>query len=312
MANEVTNFVMHGHNFRSEEVRQLIYPGFEEAEIELLSRLGDPDARPEPGFLVDIYGIKTRVTSIWPEARALEGLLLGHPFPGNWHWEATEWVGIMRAVLEAGDQFRIMELGAGWGPASVSSGVLARLKGIPDIRITAVEGDPHHFGFLQQHLSDNGFDPLEHRLYEAAVAVEAGIAKWPVTADSSSDYGFRPLEGQTDYLDRHWADTRDVTLLSIRDLVRSEDRWDMIHIDIQGTEVAVCAAAMPELVKRAKRVMIGTHSRKIEGDLIDLFVTNGWILENEKPCQFRFRVGAKSLEAMTHLDGNQTWMNPAI
>jgi len=35
-------------------------------------------------------------------------------------------------------------------------------------------------------------------------------------------------------------------------------------------------------------------------------------LENEKPCKFTFWPNHASFEAMTTVDGNQTWMNPNI
>lgn len=309
---EPTNYIVNGYNFTKPDLEIMLFSGVREDEIPMLSTLRDPNAKAEPGFLVDEYGIRTRVTSLWPDARALDGLKLGFPFPGNFHWEAIEWVGLMRAVLEAGTSFRIMELGAGWGPAVVSSSVLARLRGITDIRMTAVEGDPHHFRFLNQHIRDNGFDPGRQRLHQAAVAVEKGEAQWPVTEDSSGDYGFRPITEGGDYMARQFAATRPVKLLAMRDLVRSEDRWDLIHIDVQGAEGAICADALPELNARAKRVMIGTHSRKLDGDLFELFANAGWVLENEKPCKFTFWPNHASFEAMTTVDGTQTWMNPNV
>jgi hypothetical protein len=83
----------------------------------------------------------------------------------------------------------------------------------------------------------------------------------------------------------------------------------MIHIDIQGGEYEVCRASIADLGERAKRVIIGTHSRKIDGDLVELFMREGWILEHEKPTKFTFRSNPPSLEAMTTVDGTQCWRN---
>jgi hypothetical protein len=52
------------------------------------------------------------------------------------------------------------------------------------------------------------------------------------------------------------------------------------------------------------------HSRKIDGDLIDLFFRHGWSLENEKPTRFDYNRHASSLEAMTVMGGTQVWRNP--
>ncbi|HEY4030415.1 MAG TPA: FkbM family methyltransferase [Caulobacteraceae bacterium] len=304
------NYSLKGHEFSTADLELMMYLGFREDELDVLWALEDKSATSQSGFIVDRYGVKTRVTSLWPEAKAMDGHVYGVPVTGNFNWEAIEWIGLMRAVLEAGDTFRVMELGAGWGPAIVSSSVMARLRGIKDIRMTGVEGDPHHYAFMVQHLKDNGFDPAEHRLHQAAVAVREGVAQWPVTEDSSGDYGFRPIEASGDYMDRKFAATQDVRLLPMRSLVLSEDKWDLIHIDVQGSEYDICKDALPELNARAKRVMIGTHSRKLEGDLIKLFMDAGWILENEKPCKFEFRTEYKSLEGMTMVDGTQTWRHP--
>jgi FkbM family methyltransferase len=154
--------------------------------------------------------------------------------------------------------------------------------------------------------------PDAQRLHRAAVAVEEGIAHWPVTVDSSNDYGFRPIDEDGDYMNRNFAKTQEVKLLAMRDLVRSEDRWDLIHMDVQGAEFDICRDAMPDLKERSKRVMIGTHSRKLEGSLMALFAETGWVLENEKPCKFTFWPNHKTLEAMTTVDGTQTWNNPAL
>ncbi len=305
------NYSLKGHEFSQADLELMMHLGFKEEELDILSALEDKDAAAETGFIVDYYGTKTRVTSLWPDARALDGEKSRIPIPGNFHWESIEWLGLMRAVLEADDSFRVMELGAGWGPAVVSSSVMARLRGLIDIRMTGVEGDPHHFAFMVQHLKDNGFDPGDHRLHQAAVAIDDGTAKWPVTKDSSGQYGFRPLTDAGDYMGRAFAETQDVALISMRKLVLSEDRWDLIHIDVQGSEFAICKSALAELNARARRVMIGTHSRKLEGDLLELFGEAGWILENEKPCKFDFSPHYNSLEALTTVDGTQTWRNPA-
>ena len=307
-----TNYYVNGYQFSKADLEIMLYPGYKEEEVKILSAVSDHSAKPIPGFIVDQYGIRTRVTSLWPAARALEGKLIGYPMPGNFHWETIEWIGIIRAALEAKDTFRVMELGAGWGPAIVSSSVIARLRGITDIRMTGVEGDPHHYKFMLQHVIDNGFSVAKQDLLQAAVAVEGGVAEWPVTLDSSDNYGFRPIEGNGDYMNRSFAKTQAVTLLAMRDLVRRETQWDIIHMDVQGAEYDICNSALDDLNARAKRIMIGTHSRKLDGDLFALFSRAGWILENEKPCKFTFWPNHKSLEAMTTVDGTQTWRNPNV
>ena len=164
---------------------------------------------------------------------------------------------------------------------------------------------------MVQHVRDNGFDPDAQRLHQAAVAVEEGDRALACHGRQLDNYGFRPIHEDGDYMNRNFAKTQEVKLFAMRDLVRSEDRWDLIHMDVQGAEFDICRDAMPDLKERSNRVMIGTHSRKLEGSLMAPFAETGWVLENEKPCKFTFWPNHKTLEAMTTVDGTQTWNNPA-
>ena len=101
-------------------------------------------------------------------------------------------------------------------------------------------------------------------------------------------------------------------MLSFRHLLRGEPVWDLVHIDVQGQEFALCRAAIRELDRRAARVCVGTHSRKLDGDLYELFWRAGWLLENEAPTRMRFSPGAHSLEALNAGDGTQIWRNPRL
>jgi len=58
--------------------------------------------------------------------------------------------------------------------------------------------------------------------------------------------------------------------------------------------------------------VIGTHSRKIEGDLMDLMVRAGWSLAREQPSKVSFGTGARSLSEMLIHDGTQVWRNPSL
>ena len=294
-----------------------IYPGYVESDLAIFEEFRNPNARAQPGFIVDFLGGRVRVTSIWSSVRHLDGTLLSIPVPADYHAEAIEWLGLLKSVKSANGQYVAMELGAGFGPWVVAGGVAARNKGIVDIRLYAVEADPQHFQSLQQNFIDNDFDPGLGRLVKAAVGVEEGVARWPVVADAAEDWGSRPItagdndgKSATDYIGRVFDRTVEVKIVPIIDLVRREPHWDLIHIDVQGHEVNIVRAALKELNSRVHRMVIGTHSRKIDGDLIELLGGADWVLEHEKPAKFSFRPGAVSLEAMTTLDGTQVWMNP--
>jgi FkbM family methyltransferase len=210
-----------------------------------------------------------------------------------------------------------MELGAGLGPWIVAGGNAARLKGITDIRLCAVEADAQHFQLLKQHLIDNGFAPDDHRLIQAAVGAEPGTALWPALEDSRDDWGSRPIpnnalaESATDYLGRTLS-TVPVEIVSMGDLIEAQPRWNMVHIDVQGHEVEICSSCIEKLNDRVQWLIVGTHSRKLDGNMLELMYSAGWLLENEKPTKFNFSREAPSLEAMTTYDGIQVWSNPRL
>ena len=104
----------------------------------------------------------------------------------------------------------------------------------------------------------------------------------------------------------------EVEIVSFRRVLGLQPLWDLVHIDIQGTEVELCRAFVDELSARVRYMVIGTHSRKIEGDLMDLLIRARWDLEHEKPARFVFRRGETTLERMTIQDGTQVWRNPRL
>lgn len=302
---------------RSDHSALQVYAGYAAEDLAIFEEFRDPAARAQPGFVVDFLGGRIRVSSLWPSARTHDGQLLALPVPADYHAEAIEWIGLLKSVKTAVAQYVAMELGAGFGPWSIAGGLAARRRGIANIRLCAVEADPQHFRSLRQNFLDNGFDPASHTMIEAAVGVAAGEARWPALADSSGDWGSRPIIGDgdrdqpvQDHRGVTFADTIAVKIVPVLDLIRREPSWDLVHIDVQGTEADLVRSALDELNQRVHWLVIGTHSRKIDGDLIELLGGAGWLLEHEKPAKFVFQPGAATLEAMTILDGTQVWRNP--
>jgi FkbM family methyltransferase len=291
-----------------------VFSGYKDEDLGIFSDFHNPDARPQAGFITDFLGCRTRTSFLWQEARRLDGRLLPVPVPGDYHAETIEWIGLLKAVRSAQQQYVAMELGAGFGTWTVAGGAAARSRQIKNIRLYAVEGDPEHFNCLRQHFIDNGFDPAKHKLLQAAVGASAGVASWPVldAAASYENWGLRPMGSTHDYTGRRFQKTIPVTVLAMKDLLLEEPSWDLVHIDVQGEEVAICRSAIEELNARVRWLIIGTHSRKLDGDLLELLGSAGWILENEKPSKFTFTPHYVTLEALTTLDGTQVWRNPRL
>jgi FkbM family methyltransferase len=296
------------------------YPGVSRDDLRIFDEF---IANPTPlsGFVTDFIGSRTRGSSLWDGTEPLWGSVLPKPQPGDYHAEAIEWVGVLKSVRAAEGRFVAMELGAGHGPWLVSGAVAARTQGIKDIRLLGVEADPGRFALMQQHLRDNGFDPGDHMLIQAGVGIAAGTARWPRFVEPRNSPGARPLraslDGSTDKGDLEylapWAgDFIEVDIVALDDLLLNEPLWDLVHIDVQGTEVELCQASSSLLSERVRYIVVGTHSRKIDGDLLAIMKEAGWLLEHEKPARFVFRENCPSLELMTVIDGSQVWRNPRV
>jgi FkbM family methyltransferase len=299
------------------------YRGYSDRDLSVFEEFPPVPSEPQTGFIVDFLGVRTR-TAHATAFTSLDGRVFGTPVPVcDWfHAETIEYVGLLKSVLTARERYVALELGAGWGPWLISGATAARRRGITDIRLHGLEGDPVHFASMQTHFRDNGFDPDLHRLDNAAVGVKSGWATWPKLANSSSDFAMRPLacSGEDGSIASNWKDPDyrgaiydeyiDVEMLSFRSVLEREPLWDLVHIDVQGSESELCSASAELLNQRVRWLVIGMHSRKIDGDLIELFFRHGWVLENEKPTRFDYNSSMASLEAMTVIDGTQVWRNP--
>ena len=82
---------------------------------------------------------------------------------------------------------------------------------------------------------------------------------------------------------------------------------DFLHIDIQGSEFEIIESAIQIINSQVRAMLIGTHSRVIEGKLIEFLYKHGWYLHREKPCRFNLVEKPVTIEAMTVVDGIQYW-----
>ena len=287
-----------------------VYSGYSESDLAIFNNFPQYQGTGKPGFVIDFLGTKTRVAFSTTFTR-LSGQVFGYPVPMDFHAEAIEWFGFLKSVLSAGDQLCVLELGAGWGPWLSAAAAACRVRGIRKYRLYGVEADAGHVEFIHQHLSDNGISKELYEIISGVVAPNPGTCKWPVTREAAGDYGQSLLmsEHESAYATR-FTGFAEMNVIGINDILAREPSWDIVHMDIQGLEGQVCEAGMEELSRRVRWLIIGTHSRKIDGDLVELLNDAGWYLEHEKPARFRFDPSQPSLEAMTIADGTQVWRNP--
>jgi len=298
-----------------------VYPGYTPDDLAVLTEFNIAKPEPQSGFITDFIGSRSSTKLLWDGVEHLDGTVLPTPVPADYHSEAIEWIGVLKSVLAASGHFSAMELGAGMAPWLVVSATAARLRGIHDIRLTGVEGDPDRFELMIEHLRDNGIEPDKHALLQAAVGVTSGTARWPRLPAPRNAAGARPLrqdaasgiqsDNDAKYLKGlTQAGMIDVTVVSFESLLSTLPFWDLVHIDVQGGEHELCQACLQLLTDKVRYLVVGTHSRKLDGEMVDTMWHAGWILENEKPTRFVFDVDTSSLERMTTHDGTQVWRNP--
>jgi hypothetical protein len=233
------------------------------------------------GFFFDFLGTRTRVSYLPENCQWLSGKVFGLPVPGNLIlYEYGEWIGVMAAVKEAKGFFVCVELGAGWAPWLVSTVYAVRQRSISDLTLVAVEAEEQNIAKIHTHFTDSGLStrPIIHH---------AAIGERDARPSPAHPGG--------------------AALISIKTVLKNLPIVDLIHCDIQYAEAGAFAASMPEVTQRVRRVVVGTHSRTIEDQLIDTFRRFTWRLEHEAPCKYAIESGAPCLLA----DGVQVWSNPA-
>jgi len=82
---------------------------------------------------------------------------------------------------------------------------------------------------------------------------------------------------------------------------------DLLHIDIQGGEADLVTSSLAFLNAHVAYMMIGTHSRVIEGRLCDELGAAGWELEVERPAIMDI-----TGKPAARVDGVQGWRNPRL
>jgi hypothetical protein len=222
----------------------------------------------------------------------------------------AEWAAALRSVELARDRFTIIELGCGWGCWLNNMGVAARRAGL-DVRLIGVEGDEGHIGFAREACAVNGFTPDQLTLRRGIAAATGGIALFPRQNQAGVAWGLEPVFGasQAEQAAALAAGSHDaLPMIPLSELIGPHSRIDLLHIDIQGGEADLIAGCLPILAARVAYMFIGTHSRQIEGKIMEMLLAEGWLMEIERPAIFDIIDG----KPMTVADGAQGWRNPRL
>jgi FkbM family methyltransferase len=222
----------------------------------------------------DFVGSATRVSfkRAWAKHALAAGkkVVPGLP-PKNEHY--LDWIAVLSAVKRSRGTFRMAELGAGWAPWVVRGALATKqCPAIDAVELLAVEADPSHFAWMQDHFRDNGLDPSVHHLLHGAVSSRQGPLTFPVVDEPDVNYGASisavPQNNRT----------ITVEAFNISDLLsRFMGPVDLLHVDIQGAEYEALPAAIADLTVHVKSLMVGTHfSVAQHDDLAQKFRSAGW------------------------------------
>lgn len=276
---------------------------------EIIIRHARNDLVAAPGLCVNFLGARIDPKYMPSILSARAGTVEGLPIPGNWHADVAEWAAVLRAVELADRKFRMLELGCGWGCWMVNSGVAARSAGL-SIELVGVEADEGHIEFAREACILNDFDKSVFWLHRGIVSAVSGTALFPRQKTSGEDWGNAPLFGVSDLDAREFVASGKYDSLPnicLADLIERHGQLSLLHIDIQGGEAEFVRATMADLCRAVSYLVIGTHSRQIEGRLFEYLLSAGWALEIERPAILSVDAGPNTL-----IDGVQAWRNTML
>ncbi len=276
----------------------------------VIRRHAAPGLRPNPRYLTNFLGVLIDPKFFPSILNGRAGQVEPVPIPANWHADISEWAAALRAVDLAPGGFTMIELGCGWGCWMNNTGVAARRMG-KAVQLIGIEGDEGHIGFAREACEANGFRPSEVTLHHGVAAAKPGTALFPRQDKAGSSWGLEPVFGATEAqreqaLRSGRCDA--LPMVPLEDVAAQHGRIDLLHIDIQGGEADLVAACLPLLGRKFAYLLIGTHSRAIEGKLFEVLLGAGWRLEIERPCRLHLIEGTPS----TYVDGVQGWRNPSL
>lgn len=266
------------------------------------------DRLPSPGFQTNWLGVLVD-PKIYPFLADQGGKLEHFPLPANWHADIAEWASALRAVeLSRPEAFTMIELGCGWGCWMNNTGVAARRAG-RKVHVIGIEGDEGHIEFAREALARNAFTRDQYTLHRGIAAATGGTALFPRQEHPGHKWGLEPVFNATQEQQDHAVTTGSHDLLpmiSLETAIAGHDRIDLLHIDIQGGEADLIESCLPLLNEKVAYILVGTHSKHIEGRLFDMLTPTDWMIEMERPAFYRVTNWKPELS----VDGVQAWRNP--
>jgi hypothetical protein len=277
---------------------------------EVIRRHAVADVHGTPGYLINFLGVRTDPKFVPNVLGGRAGEVEGIPIPCNWHADVSEWGAALRSVDLAREAFTVVELGCGWGCWINNTGAAARRAGL-GVHLIGVEGDAGHLKFAEEACGVNGFTPQQVTLHRGIAAPSSGVALFPRQQQAGVDWGLQPILGATEQqrLLAAQSGSHDELPMIALDEVVAPCRWvDLLHLDIQGGEADFIAGCLSVMNSKVGYLVVGTHSRQIEGHIVTTMLDAGWTLEIERPAIITLSGDAPQVT----VDGVQGWRNPRL
>lgn len=202
-------------------------------------------------------------------------------YPALSEW-TIDWIASLLAAYTAGNEFRVVELGAGYGQWMVTAILAYRSKHQGSAYGVAVEADPTHYNWLHEHVQRNlgDLDDIETVLIHAAAGLD-GFVEFPVVDDPSKDYGAAYARSNA------YEKTVKIPCMSVSRLYDTFDNApvDLVHIDIQGAEADLIAdPTFGESLQNTKMILFGTHtSAELHGQVRESLLSAGFDIKIDWP-----------------------------
>jgi len=280
--------------------------------VELIYKSANKNIKPSKKFFTNYIGLKINPDFMPECVRDRVGTIEQVPIPANWHTDIAELGAVMRALdLTSNDQFVMGEMGCGWGCWMGISGLVAKQRGM-SVKLYGIEGDKKHIAWAKESMANNGFLEKEYNIIEGVASANYGTALFPIMDKGMIHYGLEPVfnASESDIKNAIQKKSHDVLpMIPLEQIFEVESRVDLLHVDIQGGEVDLISGSLDYLCKKVAYLVVGTHSRPIEGELIKILTKQGFYLEIERPAILKFDDDNK---IFTAVDGVQGWRNSRL
>ena len=191
-----------------------------------------------------------------------------------------------------------------------NTGLAAKRRGLA-VELIGIDGDKTHVRFALESTAKNGFTPDEVTVVNGIAATRDGVALFPKQAIRGVSYALQPVFDATDEQRIEAVQSGkfdELEMVGLDRLIGIGKSIDLLHVDIQGGESDFIRACLETMNAQVNYLVVGTHSRDVEGRIFEDMAAAGWRLEIERPAILSLRED----ERVVVVDGIQGWRNTML